>query len=413
VALFDEFGGEAVFEPGTDREEEFTYDGIDKVSNELYGIARGAGAVDHASGSVIEALGPKPGARPRPAADPPSQPPLDPPQGDTARTTVIEDGTSDTGGELLGSPSSTWMNSHCVSAGSANSLHPIYVYDGINDPGTSADDTRVTDPISKIRDEIQAADRAIAQSHDTFKQHMRIACTKNLFTGAWINIDVTSYSVPATAEVNQPIDGYLDCGEVLSHMENSSPYGRTASTPTDRHYSYLDTSLAGTGCSFGWSDALDNNAPGTSNRNNSVYGGASSDYAEWSASGVSNRSVMVTLQEFHHSLGLVADGTAMDGGPSTKTPSNCCGSHSRDDPDFMNGGYCVASRTPDCTDGQNILTTCTKPAALTYRNSYADCGRQDYWAPNAGTSNFLCTHYNLAWDSLYYHQRATPTTGCR
>lgn len=407
VAAFDEFGGEAVFEPGTTREETFTYDGVDTTSNEVFGVRRGDHATAHPVGAVVEALGPKSGPRPHPASDPPSQPPHDLAPDDGDGTSVIEDGTSDVGGESIAAPSSTWMTNHCVATDSNNSLHPVYVYDGVDDPGTSADNTRVSSPLSKIREEIQAADRAIAQSHEKFKQHMRIACAKDV-SGAWTNIAVASYAVPTTADSN--IDGYISCDETWSHMRNTSVYGRNAATKTDRHYWYLDSSLAGTGCSAGLSDARGINTPGTANPNNTSYGDARSDYAEWSASGVSNRSVMVTLQEFHHSLGIVGDGSVSG---STKTPSNCCGAHSRDEVDFMNGGYCRSSKTPNCTDGQSILTTCSKPSALTYKDTYADCGRQDYWAPNAGTSNFLCTHYNLAWDSLFYHQRETPTTGCR
>ncbi|MDQ3956787.1 MAG: hypothetical protein M3273_00530 [Actinomycetota bacterium] len=413
VAGFAVWGGEGVIDPGGETEEAFTYDGIDRVTNELFGVRLGDGTVTHPAGTPVEATSTRGRSEFTPANDPPlpsggaeHDRQVD---GHTHSHSAVVDGT-DGGGEVLPAPDLSWLYNHCVDSFATHSIRVVYVYDAVNDPGTSLDDSRVLDPLSKVREEIQAADRAISQSHDSFKQHMRIVCRRISPWEPWQAVDVASYAVPATADVNG--DGFIACGEVNEEMRARSPYGRNAGS-NRRNYWYFDSSVTGQRCSFGGVDILYSDPrsddPGTGNIWNSAYGDAESSYENWSATGVSNRSVSVTLMEFHHSIGLL----------STSAPSYCCRDaigHSRDYPDFMNAGYCTPRNAVwDCADNEasEILTTCTLPAGLSYRDTYADCGRNDYWAPNAGTSNYLCNHYNLAWDSLYYHQRATPTSGCR
>jgi len=314
---------------------------------------------------------------------------------------LFEDGGGDSGTGTIDEGTTTFLSSHCAAdefdTTTPNVIVPVLAYD-------SRKGIQVTNAKAKIRKEIRAADRAIEESHSTFKQHMRLACAKD-GTTSYVRIRVMDVAIPGTADLNS--NNYLNCNETLEYLKARSPFYRH--DPDRRHYWFLDSGIAGDRCSFGYSDALNNTTPGTKNPNNTAAGWASSDYAEWYADGVSNRSVMVTLQELHHSLGLLSDGTASG---STKAPSNCCGSHSRDNYDFMNGGYCRPnSQGADCSDGQEIRTTCSSPPT-TFPDSYADCGRDDYWVPNFTTANYVCTHYNIATDSLYYHQRAARPAGC-
>ena len=403
VAAFSEFGGSAVVESERGSEV-FAYSGTDLITNQLYGIRREGQVLPHPAGSSVRPLaGSNSSQRRAPAfpsqpARPPSNPSADSPEAQQA----IEDGSADTGGETLGAPTSTWMMTHCANPGSSNSVRPLYIFDSVNDASTTLDDLRVSNPVSKIRDEIIAADRAAAQSHSTFKQHLKIACTRTSSGEAWLDIATVSYAISADADTNK--DGFISCNELEVYIPDFSIYG-TSGPDNLRYISFLDSSVAGSGCSIGGVPNVDlqnMNNPGTSNPNNFNYGYAFVDHAEWSATGVSNRSVMVTLQEFHHSIGLMKVGT----------PSLCCSGHSRDYRDFMNGGYCTPKSGADCTDGQEILTTCS-PTGLTFPDSYYDCGRQDYWNPTAPIGSWLCGHYNIAWDSLYYTTRATPTAGCR
>jgi hypothetical protein len=424
TAGFARDGGSAVIDPDTPAEEVVTYDGIDTITNDLFGVVRGPRPSAHASGARIEALRGRAGEPFAPAADPPQpgpesdEEPWVPPHGHHHQAAATQSG--DTGGEVIAPPTYSWLSDHCTMDG-PHSIRLVYVYDSVNDP-TTADDQRVTDPISKMREEIQAADRGISQSHDTFKQHLKIKCRRDTYAVAWSDIDIASYAPPVSTstvpgennDADKNNNGYLECGEVLGYMTDVSPYGRSAGV-NRRHIFYLDQSLAGDDCSFGSPDVHPGDArwddPGTSNIANTTYASVIIDYLQWSATGVSNRSVMVTLHELHHSLGAVA----------YTAPSNCCISrkgHTSDHPDYMNGGYCNPLQTqPDCYpyEDREVTRNCvsTLPASLTYRNSYVDCGRDDYWAPNAGSGSWLCSHYNVAWDSLYYHQRASVTPGCR
>ena len=81
----------------------------------------------------------------------------------------------------------------------------------------------------------------------------------------------------------------------------------------------------------------------------------------------------------------------------------------------MSYTYCKWSpgAANDCIDGQEISTTCNNPP-MTPRldDTYADCGRDDYWAPNPTVGSWLCSHYNIATDSMYYTRRAPRPEGC-
>ena len=411
---FQPFGGRAIIARGSSVQEVVEYDGADHMSNEIYGISRPNQTYAHSSGTQILPIGPKPEMQEfDPGQDPPStHAPRNhfhpDPEAEPEVVPVRENGEVDLGTERVLPPTTSWLDTHCVPIGSQYAVLAVHVYDPYNDASTPLDDVRTLDPITKIREEVQAADRGISQSHDTFKQHMKIAC-RTLAGGGWDQIEVVSYPVPSAAEKSAPFDGGISCAETLGWMEQTF-WGRNAANQGkyNRFIWFLDQSLAGNTCSFGGSDsgAHGNVTKGIGNPNNSTYGQTSVDYGDWGALGVSNRSVNVVMQEFHHSLGLV----------STQSDGHCCAGHTRDHPDFMGGAYCYNnSFGADCTDGQEIRINCgtSLPAGLTYRDTYVDCGRDTYWSPNAGTNNPLCQEYNLAWDSLYYHQRATPTVGCR
>lgn len=422
---FSRRGGTAVIDPDG-AAEVITYDGIDATTKDLFGVVRDEdNAVPHRQGTEVEPLRESSKPEFEPAHDPPQpdsvphDPSAHPPTAHNHGATY--DASGDTGGEVLGMPTYTWLSDHCTWDG-ANTIRPVYVYDAVNDP-TPLDDQRVTDAFAKIRDEVQAADRAVAQSHDSFKAHMRLRCKRDTYAVAWSDIDIASYAPPVSTstvpgentDADKNNNGFLECGEILGYLIDSSPYGKAAGL-NRRHLFYLDTSLGGDECSNGSTDVHPSDArwddPGTSNIGNTTYGTPSVDYNDWSATGVSGRSTLVTMHEFHHSIGAV----------SWTAPNECCGTtkraHTSDHPDVMNGGYCNPLQyQADCYpwEESEITRNCSAnlPAGLTYRHTYMDCGRDDYWAPNAGTASWLCTHYNIAWDSLYYHQRATPTSGCR
>lgn len=399
-----------------------TFDGVDASAPALFGVVR-PDARAHPAGTPVEPANTGQGHPFLPAPDRPFQTPAPPFAADDGHEdhehhTAVENGLADSGGELIAPPDDAWKQNHCVDAYASHSIRAVYIYDSVNDPDTTLDDRRVTDPLEKIREELQAADRAIAQSHDTFKQHLRIRCIPTIFP-PWGGIDIASYAPPvsrSTTDANTDADknnnGFLECGEIQGFVRDYTSYGTQAGA-NRRHYWFYDSSVAGSACSFGSKSVLHDDArwddPGTGNIGNTTYGDVSSDWAEWSAAGVSNRSVSVTLQEFFHSIGVVV-GTA---------PSHCCvqrPAHSSDYPDFMNAGYCIPNPGVwDCAGNEQreITRTCSVPTSITYPDTYADCGRDDYWGPNVGTGSWLCTHYNLAWDSYYFHQRATPTPGCR
>lgn len=48
----------------------------------------------------------------------------------------------------------------------------------------------------------------------------------------------------------------------------------------------------------------------------------------------------------------------------------------------------------------------------TFIDTYVDCGRDTYWNPSPERGTWLCNHYNLATDSLYFKPRAKRPAYC-
>ena len=233
----------------------------------------------------------------------------------------------------------------------------------------------------------KSADRAISESHKEFFQHMRVACDVNA-KGEWIGIWVPSFSVK-----DSNANGSIDCLDVWPELRNDSVYGRA-----DRRYMiYLDPSLQGQwgNCSGGFIDGPRDTSPGILNRANSAYGSAMLQSNHWDHEGSSNASTSFTLHELGHSWGLVHSGS----------PGSDGADHTKDYPDMMNAGYYFpnSSSTAIRLDCRYQVTYVTP---LTHFDSFMDCGGDDYWNDRPGPGNWLCTHFNLASDLLYFQPRS-------
>jgi hypothetical protein len=329
--------------------------------------------------------------------------------GDTGTHPIDDGSSSEATAVALGLSTSTstpFLDTHCAAdqndTATPNVFVPVLAYDSLKG-------VQIQEAQKRVRQEMRGADRAVAEAHETFKQHMRLQCD-TASTDGWSRIHVRNQRVPRTnppssEDADLDDDGFLDCDETISWLQGTSPY--FMSDPDRRYIFFLDSGLAGRDCSAGDSLALMNTTPGLGNPNNTEAGWASLDYSNWRPDGISSESIPVLLQEVFHSLGLT----------STDSPGYCCDVHTRDYPDFMGKHYCHPGRTPQCLNERNpelqsIRITCTVPARVTIPDSYTDCGRDTYWDPTPEPEEWLCDHYNIATDSLYFHQRALRETEC-
>lgn len=115
--------------------------------------------------------------------------------------------------------------------------------------------------------------------------------------------------------------------------------------------------------------------------------------ADYSRRGATNYVTSGYMQEFGHSIGLVLSGAP--GGVS----SGYGAAHTGDYRDYMNAGYFYPGTRCD-----NVPTT--------FKDRYVDCGRDTYWDPTPTTGEWLCSHYNVATDSLYFSPLATRPLTC-
>lgn len=403
VEGFSSTGGQATFEPDTSAREVFTYTGVDRTTSRLLGVTR-TNATDHAEGTVVQAGSPPTSTQS--STDQGHSTLQRPPMGPY---------------EVVPAPSQTWLNNHCVVDDpqyAAHAIQPLLLYSGY------ANAPSVKNYEKTIRDIAFIADRPFAEAHLHFQQHMRFVCDRNV-DGTWKRVSVRVDRVPTAYDTNylntdeDPNNNYdtqgkIDCGEWQAYLEGHSVYGQADIRPMV----FLDHSINTGGykngsCSFGATNAwkADNpkpgmprtsSNPGTGNTNNSYWGYSSNDVDHWSP-GASWDSGGTALQEFGHSIGLVP--TDAPGHNPTDSPH-----HTWDFPDFMNLGYFHPS------EEEGVRNNCRKTKTwerMTNKPLFVDCGRDTYWAPFASQKSWLCTHYNIASDSLYLQPRATRTSDCQ
>jgi hypothetical protein len=147
-------------------------------------------------------------------------------------------------------------------------------------------------------------------------------------------------------------------------------------------------------CTGGHMAAAWDSTPGTGNRANSTYGLSMVEAAYWDHDGSSNRSTPITLQELLHTFGIV----------NTASPGSDGLAHTLDYPDVMNAGYYYPGGPTPIRYNCSYQVTYLTP--VTHRDSFMDCGGDDYWNDRPSTGNWLCTHFNLASDLLYFQPRS-------
>lgn len=308
-------------------------------------------------------------------------------------------------GAQAGHSSSTWLANHCGGGGQfpvadamtvRHLIHPVFAVAEGAQP--------ITDWYTKIHDEITAADKALAESHSSFKQHWRLICYKNS-AGAWTQPFIDFAVVDQAADVNWGGDGNISCVEAEAWLKTSGHGYRDAHR---RYLFFFDPSIVSVpqvdnhpeeDCVANGHAENDegDTTPGIGNKNNGVAGYTMVHANDWGAAGTTNLSVATLGMEFYHSLGAVRSGA----------PGEAAAGHTNDDPDILNISY--------FDDPATIRKTCTP--TITYRDTYMDCGRDTYWAPSpsatpTAASYWLCTHWNLASDSLYLTPRAQRPAGC-
>ncbi len=156
-------------------------------------------------------------------------------------------------------------------------------------------------------------------------------------------------------------------------------------------------------CFYGYAYFSDQR-PGVANSSNTSLGAANLDADQWPR-GATNYVTSGFMQEVGHSLGLV------EPGPPGSIPTGRHGDfHTNDYPDYMNAGYFYpgCSVAPSC---DNIRIDC-RPVPTTKRDTYVDCGRDTYWDPTPESGEWLCQHFNLATDSLYFSPLASRPLTC-
>lgn len=395
VGSFDADGGMAVIEPGTPREEVVSYSATDAAASALVGIARGPRAIAHRQGSPIVPREHAPATSDR-------RPPTH--GGDTSREDHSHDHDHHEGDVARAhprppdpwglnkpepDPDQAWLNLHCKAESwdttAPNVITPLFVYDAYSGSST-------VNWEKKMRDEIYAIDRAIEESHQTYHQHLRFACTKNA-KGEWVNVWTPSH--PADSH-----DGSdPDCGTVPSRIR---PYYGQGNR---RYIYFFDWSLdrpGGNDCSGGRIDYSDTQ-PGITNKANRDFGYSTVDPDWWTVDGTSNVSASVTLQELLHSWGLVQAGPGWDG-ELPEAQRTGAGIHSWDYPDVMGFTYYYPPSVRLSCEGDWVYYN------LTHVNTYLDCGYDTYWNPNPAPGSYLCKNFNLATDSLYLEPR--PARNC-
>ena len=325
----------------------------------------------------------------------------DPPPAPGDPTTIpfveeVDTGTSET----FPPPTQQWLETHCAASVSTATTTPNVIEAIVPYSGYRAE-PNVSNFAAKVRDIIRAVDRGLDQSSNILSQHYRLVCQRNSL-GEYDNIAVRKVEVPRSADTNA--NGLIGCQEADGYLRRHEVYGDSDA----RRVKFNDTSINTGGpyagfCFYGTSDALGNTSPGITNPNNSVPGFASVDADSWPR-GATNYVTAGVMQEIGHSIGLVGEGAP--GGVS----SGYGAYHTRDFPDFMNAGYFK----PGCTDVAgcgNVRLNCF-PVPTTFTNTYVDCGRDTYWDPTPESTEWLCNHYNLATDSLYFSPLAIRPPAC-
>lgn len=293
-------------------------------------------------------------------------------------------------GAVFAAPSTSWLKTHCratraTAMTNRHVLHAIIPYSGF------AGAPQVSGYSTKMRAIIRAMDRALEESHGSFTQHYRLVCYKDA-AGNWANIAATRVLVPKSADLNA--NKKIGCDEADTYLRSHLRWG----DPKVRRLRFYDASINTGGpykgyCNYGDSVALGDKTPGPTNKNNRVFGYGNLDADYW-PQGATNYTTAVGMQEIGHSLGIVG----------ANAPGADSGYHTKDYPDYMNAGY----YTP--LDG-NIRKNCGT-VSTTFRDTFVDCGKDTYWDPYLSKTQWLCTRYNLATDSLYFRPLASRPSAC-